>query len=206
MDNIWKKLQDLFCKSNYDIIIYDGVKEIGKNECDKLNIPYDSALASVVMNCSGIIVDNWIKILGHGNENRNGVLHHNSIAKSSYLDGMFIVATDIVGGIYAINISRFHVDKSVIWYFAPDTLEWESMSMKYIDFIAWTLTGNINDFYESMRWNNWREECKNMEYNTCKLIYPFLWSKECDINSATKRNVIFDELMNLNFDYAEKIQ
>ena len=205
MDNMWKKIQELLCKSKYEITIFEGKKENGQNECKKLNIPDESVLASVVMNCNGIYVDNWIRVLGQGSESRKGVLYYNTLVNDSCLEGMFIVANDVVGGIYAINISRFQIEKSMIWYFAPDTLEWESLGMKYSDFIAWVVQGNINEFYEFMRWDNWRSDCKKVELNTCYLIYPFLWAKECDINSATKKIVLFDELMNLNFDYAQKL-
>ncbi len=206
MDKTWEKINEVFCGSKYKITIFDGKIENGRDECYKLNIPYDSVLASVVMNCSGIIVDNWIKLLGQGSENTNGVLHYNTIIQDSCLDGMFIVAIDVVGGIFAINISRFSNEKNYIWYFAADTLEWECLSMKYADFVAWVAQGNINEFYESMRWINWENDCNKMEFNTCYLIYPFLWAKECDVNSATKKVILADELIKLNFDYAKKIK
>ncbi len=206
MDNIWGKIKEISYKSNHEIIIFEGTLENGQKECKELNIPNDSVLASVVMNCNGIYVDNWIRILGQGNEMRNGVLYYNTLLDDSCLEGMFIVANDVVGGIYAINISRFEIDKSKIWYFAPDTLEWESLGMKYSDFIAWTAQGNISEFYESMRWDSWKNDCKKVELNTGYLIYPFLWAKECDKNTASKKVVLFDELMKLNFDYSKKLQ
>ena len=206
MDNIWSKIREMLCKSKYEMTIFEGTLENGEKECKKLNIPSDTVLASVVMNCNGIYIDNWIRILGQGNEKRNGVFYYNTLIDDRCLDGMFIVANDVVGGIYAINISRFESEKSIIWYFAPDTLEWESLGMKYSDFVAWAAQGNINEFYESMRWDTWRSDCKKVELNTGYLIYPFLWAKECNKNTANKRIVLFDELMNLNFDYAKKLQ
>jgi len=205
MDSVWGTIKEIICKSKSEIIIFEGSIENGKNECEKLNIPCNSVLASVVINCNGIYIDNWIRILGQGNEKQNGIMYYNTIIDDSCLDGMFIVANDVLGGIYAINLSRYVIEKNMIWYFAPDTLEWESIGMKYFDFIAWTAQNNVNEFYESMRWNNWRKDCKDVEFNKGYLIYPFLWAKECDINNASKKIVLFDELMNLNFDFSKKL-
>ena len=79
------------------------------------------------------------------------------------------------------------------------------MEMNYFDFIVWSVQGNINDFYESMRWNNWRRDCKSLEFNMGYLIYPFLWATECDINTANKKVVLVDELINLNFECLRNI-
>lgn len=205
MDVIWKKIRSILDNSKNMLCIYEETTENGQIECEKLNIPADSVLTSVVMNCSGICIDNWIRILGQGSEKRNGVLYYNTLIDDSCLDGMFIVANDVVGGIYAINISRFENEKSIVWYFAPDTLQWESLGMKYLDFIAWTACGNTSEFYETMRWNEWIMDCKNIEFDSGYLIYPFLWANECDINSANRKKVSFDELMKLNFDYYNKL-
>lgn len=151
MDNTWNKIKEILYKSKHEVIIFEGTIENGQRECGKLSIPNDSILASVVINCSGIYIDNWIRILGQGNEKRNGVSHYNTSVDDSCLYGMFIVANDVVGGIYAINISRYEYEKNMIWYFAPDTLEWENLSMKYLNFITWAAQGNVSDFYASMR-------------------------------------------------------
>ena len=37
---------------------------------------------------------------------------------------MFVVATDVIGGIFAINQGKYCEDIGKVWYLAPDTLEW----------------------------------------------------------------------------------
>lgn len=206
MNTVWSEIKEILCKSKSEIIIFEGSIENGKNECEKLNIPNDSVLASVVVNCNGIYINHWIRILGQGNEKQNGIMYYNTLINDSCLDGMFIVANDVVGGIYAINLSRYDIEKNMIWYFAPDTLEWENLGMRYSDFIVWIVQNHVNQFYESMRWNNWRSDCRNLEFNKGYLIYPFLWAKECDIDNADKKIVLFDELMSLNFACMKKLQ
>lgn len=206
MDNIINKIKELKDNSMCEIIIHAKSLKNGQYECEELNIPKDSVLSSIVMNFNCIYVDNWIRILGQGNSEHNGIMYYNTLIEDNYLYGMFIVAYDIVGGIYAINISRFNTEKNMIWYFAPDTLEWESLNMNYWNFIVWAMQGNIDEFYETMRWKNWKDDCKNVKPNMCYLVYPFLWSKEYDENTADRKIVPFDEVMKLNFDYCKKIQ
>ena len=50
---------------------------------------------------------------------------------------MIIIAIDLVGGLFALNIGGFEDDIGMVWYFAPDTLSWESLGFNYSEFIAW---------------------------------------------------------------------
>ena len=117
---------------------------------------------------------------------------------------MLIVATDVVGGIFAINLGKFDEGIGDVWYFAPDTLDWEDLELRYSEFIAWLAQGNIDEFYSSMRWTNWRESAKNVEFDKSILIYPFLWSEEVNIETASKSIVPFDELFATNMEYRDK--
>lgn len=209
MEDKWQNIKMVLNKSKRKIKIYQGSNALGIKEYRLLNIPEGSVLSSVISNSSGICVDDWIRILGQEDDMRHGVKYYNrinaNILDCPLLDGLFIVANDVVGGIFAINISRYDVDISKIWYFAPDTLEWESLGMEYFEFIAWISQGNIDEFYSTMRWDNWRKDCNDLSFEKAYLIYPFLWAKECEINSANKKIVPFSELISLNFEYASKL-
>lgn len=50
---------------------------------------------------------------------------------------MLIVATDVVGGTFAINAGKFSDVVGHVWYFAPDTSDWEDLGLKYPEFLAW---------------------------------------------------------------------
>lgn len=205
MNDTWNKIEEIICKSKYDIKIFEGKIEQGKKEFMELKLLDDGVLFSVVTNCSGIYIDNWLRILGQGSNERNGILYYNKMLEDSCMKGMCIVANDVVGGLYAINLSRYEIEKNMVWYFAPDTLEWETLGMRYLDFVTWSICGDICKFYETMRWNTWRMDSENLPFNKGYLIYPFLWAKECDINTASKKIVMYDEIINLNFDCFKKL-
>lgn len=77
--------------------------------------------------------------------------------------------------------------------------------MNYVELFHWLLSGNIDEFYNNMRWDNWREDCKLVKFDEVILIYPFLWSTECDLKTVSKKIVAYEELKKLNFDLATKI-
>ncbi|WP_051604831.1 DUF2625 family protein [Lachnobacterium bovis] len=178
MKNIWKEILEIVYKSNNNIDVIDGNKELGMEECINLNIPKDSVLYSVVTNSNGIIINNWIRLWGQNSNVNNGVGYYNTLFQND-IEGLFLVASDVLGGLFAININKFTEGKNHIWYFAPDTLEWECMDMQYNEFLAWSMQGDIDEFYLTMRWNNWQEDIKNIGINYALLIYPFLWAREC---------------------------
>ena len=202
MKNIWQEIIDITIKSKRNIKILGGNNNIGKEECERLDIPSESVLYSVVSNSNGIIVDEWIRIWGQSNSMNEGVFYYNSKFKD-YISGMFLVASDVVGGLFAINISRFN-DNNLVWYFAPDTLEWECLDMMYNEFLAWTFQGNIDEFFNTMRWKNWEKDVESIDNDKAFLIYPFLWAKECDIETASKKIVSIDEIIEMNFEYSQK--
>ena len=197
MDSIWQEIIDIANKANRKIVISKDDIIDRKEECERLRIPLETALYSVVSNSNGIVIDSWIRILGQDSSLNNGIFYYNSKFKD-YISGMILVACDVIGGLFAINITRFN-EKNLVWYFAPDTLEWECLEMKYSEFLAWTFQGNIDEFYEMMRWKNWEKDVKGIDINKAILVYPFLWAKECDIEKATKKVVDIDEIIELNF-------
>ena len=206
MKNIWTEIESIIKQSNKKMQIFEGDYKTGEKECNRLHIPLDSVLSSIVLHSNGIIVDNWIRIYGQDSSLNNGVFFYNR--EKDYLNrmpGMFIVASDVLGGLFAININKFSEKRNKIWYFAPDTLEWECIDMMYNEFVAWSFQGNIDEFYSTMRWENWKDDVKNITLNSAILIYPFLWASECDLETASKSVVSLDEIIELNFEYVDNL-
>ena len=202
---LWNEVIEMFNNSNKKIFIYKGVESVGRLEVEKIRISQESVLGTIVLHTAGVCVDNWIRIIGQTCDVHNGILQYNfekNISKTDMMSGMLIVAQDIVGGVFAINTSKFSDNMKKVWYFAPDTLEWECLDMNYAQFLAWAIQGNTDEFYSSMRWKSWEKDCENVDFDKGWLIYPFLWSQECDIETASKKIVPFTELKELNIDYA----
>ena len=183
--SLWNELEEMFETSGNSIKVYNAkVKTSGVIE--KIGVRTNSVLGCIIYNLEFLLVDNWVRVIGRGNKGKYGIIDFNSYFMK-YEKNMFVVATDVIGGIFAINQGKYCEDIGKVWYLAPDTLEWESLSFEYSEFIAWLAQGNINDFYQSIRWKNWRDLAINVEIGQGILIYPFLWSDEIIIQNATKK-------------------
>ena len=206
-NDLWQQINNMFINSNRQLKFNtEGLQE-GIKSLNILQITSKSTLGSIILNTSEIVIDNWIRILGHGTNINRSILSYNLIEKDGIarrIDKMLIVADDVVGGIFALNAGRFPERIGEVWYFAPDTLEWEALEVEYSEFITWILKGDINGFYTTMRWSTWKEECKNIKFNEAVLIYPFLWSNEIELDKADKKIVSAEELLKINQEYSNK--
>jgi hypothetical protein len=101
---------------------------------------------SLIYHTGGILIDHgWIRILGSGNEAFPRDVHSwNSESNGS---GLYLIADDVAGGIYAINGGEFSGEMNAIYYWAPDSMEWEDLELKFSDFFAWLLSGDLDRFY-----------------------------------------------------------
>lgn len=203
----WESIQEILSKSNKEIL-YNSTNMVNtKVILDKLQIRGNSFLGAIIQNTSGVVIDNWIRLLGSDSKKNRGIVSYNLINEDGIaekIDKMLIVADDIVGGVFALNAGRFSEGIGDVWYFAPDTLEWESLEMKYSEFIAWIAQGEIDEFYSTMRWSLWKEDSKSVNFNEAILIYPFLWSNEIQIEKADKKIVPVEELLDINQEYSKK--
>lgn len=198
--DLWLQIRSMFEKPGRPVKILTGSAAQGSADIDKLKASPDSAFGVIISNTAGIAVDNWLYILGQSSDHHAGVADFNARNGLDFGD-MLAVATDVVGGVFALNMGRFAEDRGMVWYFAPDTLRWESSGLRYSEFIAWVAQGDLNGFYTGFRWNNWEKDVENLDgFTDGILIYPYLWSKECDIETAVKKPVPLVEIIGNSLD------
>lgn len=205
-NELWNEILQVFNNSKTKIELVDGEENIGEAIINELNLNQDTTLATIICNVAGITINNTIRIMGQGNQNLNSICKINAVKNGvpTKITNMLIVGNDIFGGIYAMNISKINGEVGNIFYFAPDTLDWESMDIKYSQFLYWTICGNTDDYYNSMKWNGWDKMAQSIGFNDGILIYPFLWSKEINIETASKNIVPFEELIGINMEYRSR--
>lgn len=205
MKNLWNEIAEIFDQSENNI----EINRIDKSNLfllDKLNINETSFLGQIVLNTAGIVVDKYIRIYGNGDDkcSRN-IYTYNQELKKQFGDGFLFVGDDVFGGLFAINRGGYYSKINHILYFAPDTLEWEDIGITYQEFIIYLASKNVNEFYHPYKWLEFSSYIDEIKYKEGILIYPFLWSKECNIEKADKKIVPFDELVRLNLDYKKKL-
>lgn len=122
-------------------------------------------------------------------------------------DAGLVVAHDVLGGVFALNgmdpgaVGRPGEVGEVV-YFAPDALGWEALGAGYSAWLSWMLAGNLEGFYEGVRWPAWREEVSGLHAREGLSVYPPLWSAEGrrDLEAASRRRVPMAELLGLSRD------
>ncbi len=163
-----------------------------------------SLMGAIIYETGGLIIDNgWIRILASGNDRMKRSLSDWNKGKTFSEFGepapYLLIADDAIGGFYAINGGYLGKDAGNIYYFSPDTLEWESLEMGYSQFLLFCFESNLNDFYKGLRWKNWEEDLKNLKPDYSYQFFPFLWSKEGkDINKAHREVIPVEEVYNFN--------
>lgn len=203
---LWNELLNMINSSKSEIRQIEGEQAVGDKIVKELSLNENTTLATIIYGTAGLTINKCIRILGQGNTELQSICEINDIIDGvpTKIKGFLIVATDIFGGIYAMNVEEIDGSIGQIFYFAPDTLEWDPLDMKYSQFLYWAVNGNTDEFYETMKWSDWEKYADLTNFNQGILIYPFLWSKEIVIETASKKIVPFVELINVNMDYRRK--
>ena len=114
-----------------------------------------------------------------------------------------IIADDIFGGVFEFKKTGIN-ESSTISYLAPDTLEWEDLEIIYTEFLTYFLSNKSNEFYEAFKWEGFSKDTEDIKPDQGILIYPYLWSKECNIETESKKAVPIIELIQMNVEFRKK--
>lgn len=203
MNKLWNKIVEIIniSQKNIQVELNDGYDVSLVN---KLGLKEDTFFGQIIANVKGIIIDNSIRILGSGGKNKFASIEQYNYEVSKYLGkDFFIIADDIFGGIFAFEKDNMS-EKSLVHYLAPDTLEWENLEIAYYEFLSFFLGDKSKQFYRAFKWSSFDEDVKSIRYDQGILIYPYLWSKECNVETASKKAVPMIELIQLNVEYRKK--
>ncbi|STY62188.1 DUF2625 domain-containing protein [Mannheimia haemolytica] len=183
-----------------------------EKELIHLQITTRSPMGAVIYETGGILIDyGWLRILGSGSDKLDRGIYEWNLNKTileNQQPPFLLIADDVLGGFFAINGGVLGDDIGNIYYFPPDTLEWESLEINYSQFLYWVLTGDLSLFYSQFRWNNWMDDVMKINGNHGYSFMPFLWTKEGkDIEKVFKREVPIEEIYSLvleKFNLIEK--
>ncbi|MDO6854852.1 DUF2625 domain-containing protein [Cellulophaga lytica] len=206
----WKLVSEWIKDATNKVLILSKDEENAELALYNTQVTTRSPLGAIIYETGGILIDNgWIRILGSGNKKTSRNISDWNLGKSITEFGQqapyFLVADDVIGGFFAVNGGEFGEDLGQMYYFAPDCLEWEAMDMGYSDFIWWTLTGDLEQFYEGLRWNNWKEEIEQLENDKGIGFFPFLWTEYNDVNDLSRKPIPINEIWNLQFDFKKQL-
>lgn len=164
-----------------------------------------SPMGAVIYETGGIIVDNgWLRILGSGSPALNRDLMGWNKDKQK---GLLLVADDALGGFFALNGGAFgQATLGKIYYLAPENLEWQPLNKGYSEFLVFCFSGNLNKFYDGMRWKGWQQEVAALNGSQGITCYPFLFTAEGkNINKVLRKAVPIQELWMFSNDMRKQL-
>lgn len=163
-----------------------------------------SPMGAIVYETGGILIDNgWIRILGSGSAKLERDLPEWNKGRTfedyGHSISLLLVADDAIGGFFAINGGAFgSSDLGKIYYFSPSSMEWEALGIGYSQFIYWTFTAELDEFYEGLRWNDWKTEVGKMSTDSAMHFFPFLWTKYDSIEDLSRKEIPIEEIWSLH--------
>ena len=189
-----KEILEEFEESPNDIKFLKCNKKI----TDSIERPQE--LKFILEHFSYVTVNGYLKILG--NDSENGFSYCNELFSKCYNSNHCLIAYDILGGLFAINIEKLNS----IEYFAPDTLEWEDLEIDYKDFLYWVTTNQLDTFYQDLIVPDLFTLDLSLQSNEVVLTYPFIWSMEYTPSGAVRKIVLFKELLEMNADFYRQLR
>ena len=169
-------------------------------------------MGAVVYETGGILIDDgWLRILGSGSAKLPRGLGSWNLSRTQAEPAApapyYLIADDAAGGYFAINGGGLDGTPGNVFYLPPDTLEWEDCEKGYGDFLHWALVGNLQMYYENLRWQNWREEIRNLSGDNVYTFFPFLFTEEGgDIDQVSRKPIPIAEHYAATLDLQKTIQ
>lgn len=207
----WTELANMITHSQNNIEIFPVSTVQSTDTLQKLPIASIAELNSIILHTGGISIDNgWLRILGSGSLTLPRSIYTWNINKTFTEDSspkLLYIADDVLGGFFTLNLGGLGNDVGIVYYLAPDTLEYESLDMTYLEFINFCCNGNIEQFYQDFRWSGWEKDVLLCSCDQAYSFYPFLWTKEArDMNQVSRRPVSIEEIFTLQQDFRKQLR
>jgi hypothetical protein len=162
-----------------------------------------SPMGAIVYETGGILVDGgWLRLLGSGHARLARTLPAWNAGRS---DGFYLVADDVIGGFFAINGGALGGDVKNLYYFAPDSLDWEPLEVGYSGFLQWAFSGKLDEFYGWIRWAEWDRDIRTLHGDRCYAFYPFLFTKEGKGGHGRRAEAPVEEAWGLQMDLRKQL-
>jgi hypothetical protein len=194
----WPWVQGLIEKSELSVEVLPVGPESAQRTLHRLQVTVGSALGAIALHTGGLIIDNWVRLLGGG-----GALP----ALGEYEEvGKMTVGYDLLGGRFALNGTALDGPPGGLWYWAPDTLEWESIDSTYSGMLEWFLGGALTKFYADCYWPGWRSEAVRAAPWEGITLFPPPFTKEGTKADQVRRKIVdMSLLLDLYVDTARQL-
>jgi hypothetical protein len=203
-DSAWPLVEAWIAGAKPDVRVLEVDRAVREIALHETQVTTRSPMGAIVYHSAGLLIDHgWLRILGAGG--------HKLLQRSlpswnrDRSEGFYLIADDAVGGFFAINAGALGDDLRMIYYFSPDTLQWEACGMGYSDFLCWSMTDQLADFYATLRWPHWEEEVTKITADQVIGVYPFLFTSGAPIVDRHRASIPVTEHYSLSFELQKQL-
>lgn len=209
-DPAWPELSKAARAAPNGAVVLAAASDAQRRAClEAMQVTTRSTLGALAHETGGILVDHgFVRMLGAGSPRLPRQLVAWNAELGVALERFIIVADDVVGGVFAINGGELGPKPGRVYYFAPDSLEWEDTELGHTDFVSWTFEGDLDEFYENMRWPGWQNEIAALTGEQSLSVVPPLWAEgdALPIGGRDRRPVSAKELWGLQEQFATALR
>lgn len=169
-----------------------------------LQVTTRSPLGAIAYETGGLLIHHgWLRILGSGHPRLTRDIAAWNAGRSNRF---FLVADDAAGGFFAINGGLLGPNPGNVYYWPPDSLDWQDLALGYTDFLRACLTSRLDAFYNALRWPGWKEDVSALPANQCFAFYPFLWTTQGSSTTSHRSPVPIAEAYKFKRDALRQLQ
>jgi len=196
-------------KNKVEILPVDTTK--AKEALFETQVTTRSPMGSIVYMTGGLLIDHgWIRILGSGNSKLKRTLpgwnKSKTLKDSVQTPGFLLIADDVIGGFFILNNGALGKDLGKVYYFSPDNLEFEPLDLSYSEFLNFCFNNDLDKFYETYRWTNWKEEVSKLNGDEVFNFVPALWTEEGkDIIKNSRKPIPIEEQYRVNLFFRKQL-
>lgn len=207
-DPAWPTLRHAIEQAAGRAVVVPIERQAGERCLHALQVTARSTLGALALETGGLLVDGgWLRIFGGGSD------RFPDLTSANGLDGIrrgsppaLLVATDVLGGQFAIDGGGLGGDPGDVHYFGPDTLSSTPLGIGHSAWVARVLAEPLDDFYGELRWPGWQGEVAAVRPDEAIACYPFLFTEQGRDPAATTRRVVpWKELCGLFAEAADQL-
>ncbi len=195
-DEMWSRLQGAIKDAKVSSLLAPVDPQLAEETLFALQVPAGNMLGSVVLNTGGLALhDGKLRILGspaRDGQQRN-LLDWNADLGLGVDAGLLLVADDVAGNFFGVNLGAIEKDQSTIgavFALCPAFLEWAIVADRYSDFII----DLFDDFWLDILANNGLSEAdfassSQGDDELSASYYPPLFTKEGGVGLSDMRMI-----------------
>ena len=206
----WPLVSSWIKKANKPVEVLETLPKRASEVLVALQVTTRSPMGAIALNTGGLLIDHgWVRVLGGGCARLEGDLARwNGLGPQPLvqpIDGAMFVATDAIGGFFALDGGALGEGKGAAYYLAPDTLEWQRLVDSYSALLQFFLVGPLNKLYADYREAGWEAEVKALPPDKGWAFYPPLFAKPEEGKPRSREAVPLPELLKLNLEIADQL-